>query len=74
MVEAFASLPALSEPLAVGLLGAVLTLVGSVLRSGLRSTPRKVGHCFCVFGLILMTIGFICITQNTSLLANAQRV
>lgn len=58
----------------MGFLGTVLTLVGSVLRSGLSSTPRKVGHCFCVFGLILMTIGFICITQNTSFLANAQKV
>lgn len=68
MVEAFASLPVLSEPLVLGLLGAVLTLVGSVLRSGLNTPPRRVGSCFCVFGLILMTIGFVCITSNTSLL------
>ena len=74
MFEVFASLPALSEPLALGLLGMVLTLVGSVLRSGLNATPRKVGSCFCVCGLLLMTIGFICVTSNTSLLAYAQKV
>lgn len=74
MLETLTSLPALSEPLVLGLLGAVLTLVGSVLRSGLSTPPRRVGSCFCVFGLILMTIGFICITSNTSLLAYAQKV
>ena len=74
MMEALSSLPALSEPLILGLLGAVLTLVGSVLRSGLNATPRKVGSCFCLFGLMLMVAGFICITSNTSLLAYAQKV
>ncbi|MCC8193871.1 MAG: hypothetical protein LIP28_04420 [Deltaproteobacteria bacterium] len=73
-MEALSVLPALSEPLLLGLLGAALTLVGSVLRSSLTATPRKVGNCFCVFGLMLMVAGFICITSNTSLLAYAQKV
>lgn len=73
MFEAFASIPVLSEPLVMGLLGAMLTLAGSVLRSGLSATPRRVGSCFCVFGLILMAIGFVCITSNTSLLAYAHK-
>ncbi len=74
MMEVLASLPALSEPLALGILGAVLTLVGSVLRAALTPASRKIGGCFCVLGLTLMAIGFLCITSNTSLLAHAQRV
>ncbi|SBV98463.1 hypothetical protein KL86DPRO_11394 [uncultured delta proteobacterium] len=74
MLEALSSLPPLSEPLILGLFGAALTLVGSVLRSGLRPTPRKVGSCCCVFGLVLMAAGFICITSNTSLIAYAHKV
>ena len=74
MMEILSSLPAISEPLAFGILGAVLTLVGSVLRSGLNPTPRRVGNCCCAFGLLLMTVGFLCITSNTSLLAYAQKV
>lgn len=74
MLEVLASLPALSEPLALGILGAVLTLAGSILRAALRPAPRKIGSCFCVLGLALMTIGFLCITSNTSLLAHAQRM
>ena len=74
MMEILASLPALSEPLTLGILGALLTLAGSVLRAALRPAPRKVGSCFCVLGLTLMAIGFLCITSNTSLLAYAQRV
>lgn len=74
MLEILSSLPAISEPLAFGVLGAGLTLFGSVLRSGLSPTPRKIGNCCCVFGLFLMTVGFLCITSNTSLLAYAQKV
>jgi hypothetical protein len=74
MMEALSSLPALSEPLFLGLSGAALTLVGSVLRSGLRPTPRKVGSCFCVFGLVLMAVGFLCITSDISLLTRGQKV
>ncbi|CAK7060746.1 MAG: hypothetical protein DELT_01423 [Desulfovibrio sp.] len=73
MAEVLSSLPAFSEPLFFGCLGAVSTLVGSVLRSGLNATPRKVGNCFCVFGLALMTIGFLCVTSDMSLIAYAQR-
>lgn len=73
MMELLASLPAFSEPLALGCLGAVSTLVGSVLRSGLDRTPRKIGSCFCVFGLALMAMGFICITSNMSFLTLAHR-
>jgi hypothetical protein len=58
----------------LGFLGAVLTLAGSVLRSGLNPTPRRIGGCFCLFGLILMVAGFICITSNTSIIAYAQKV
>ena len=74
MMEVLSSLPALSEPLALGILGAALTLVGSVLRAALTPAPRKIGGCFCALGLTLMVIGFLCITSNTSLLAYAQRV
>ena len=73
MMDFFSSLPAFSEPLIFGILGAVSTLIGSVLRSGLNKTPRRIGSCFCVFGLALMTIGFICITSETSILTYAQR-
>lgn len=73
MLEAFVPFPVLSEPLLVGLLGAVLTLTGSVLRSGLSATPYRVGSCFCIFGLILMAVGFVCISSNTSLLAYAYK-
>ena len=54
-------------------MGAISTLVGSVLRSGLNSTPRRVGNCFCVFGLTLMTIGFLCVTSEMSLIPYAQK-
>lgn len=73
MMELFSSLPAFSEPLAFGILGAVSTLVGSVLRSGLNRTPRRIGSCFCFFGLAMMVIGFICITSEMSILTYAQR-
>ena len=73
MMETFLSFPGLSEPLVPGILGVVLTLAGSILRSGLDPTPRKIGGCFCVVGLALMTVGFLCITSNTSLIAYAQR-
>ena len=72
-MDALSSLHALSEPLALGFMGAVLTLVGSILRSALSATPRKLGSCFCVFGLMLMLAGFICITSNTSIIAYAQK-
>lgn len=71
MMEALWSLPAFSEPLALGGLGAASTLLGSVLRSGLRPTPRRVGSCFCVFGLALMMVGFVCITSDLSFLSQA---
>lgn len=74
MMEMFSPLPAISEPLAFGVLGALLTLFGSVLRSGLNPVPRKIGNYCCVFGLFLMTIGFFCIASNTSLLSYAQKV
>lgn len=73
MIEVLSSLPAFSEPLAFGCIGAVSTLVGSVLRAGLDTTPRKVGSCFCVFGLTLMTLGFICVTSDLSVLTLAHR-
>ena len=68
------SLLAISEPLLVGLLGAFLTLAGSALRSGQSTAPQRTGNYFCVLGLILMTVGFLCVTSNTSLLAYAQRI
>ena len=68
MLELFVGLPAFAEPLFFGVLGAASTFVGSILRSWLEPTPRKIGSCFCYLGLLLMTIGFICITSNTSLL------
>ena len=73
MMELFSSLPAFSEPLAFGFFGAICTLIGSVLRSGLNKTPRRIGSCFCFFGLAMMVIGFICITSETSILTYAQR-
>ena len=73
-MEVIPPLLALSEPLVLGLLGAALTLAGSILRSALNATPRKIGACFCAFGLMLMVAGFICITSNASLLAYAQKV
>lgn len=73
MIEVLSSLPAFSEPLFFGCIGAVSTLVGAVLRSGLNATPRKIGSCFCVFGLTLMSIGFLCVTSNMSLIAYTQR-
>lgn len=73
MLEALSSLPAFSEPLFFGCIGAVSTLVGSVLRSGLDTRPRRIGDCFCVLGLALMTIGFLCVTSDMSLIAYAQR-
>lgn len=73
MMEVLLSLPAFSEPLAFGCLGVLSTLIGSVLRSGLDTTPRRIGSCFCAFGLALMAIGFICITSETSILTYAQR-
>ncbi len=74
MLEALSSLPPLSESLILGFFGAALTVAGSVLCSGLRPTPRKVGSCFCILGLLLMVAGFLCLTSNTSLLAYAQKV
>ena len=73
-MEALSSYQALSEPLVLGFLGSMLTLIGSILRSGLNTMPRKIGSCFCIFGLLLMFAGFICITSNTSILAYAQKV
>jgi len=73
-MDALSPLLSLSEPLMLGFFGAVLTLTGSVLRSGLSPTPRRIGGCFCLFGLMLMVAGFICITSNTSIIAYAQKV
>ena len=68
MLELFTDLPAFAEPLFFGILGAVSTFIGSILRSWIEPTPRKIGCCFCYLGLLLMTIGFICITSSKSLL------
>ena len=73
MMEVLASLPAFPEALAFGCLSGVSTLAGSVLRAGLSRTSRRLGNCFCVFGLALMTIGFLCVTANMSFTAYAQR-
>lgn len=72
MTELLPALPAFFEPLLFGLLGTVATLAGSILRSGLSARPRRVGDCFCVLGLTLMTLGFICITSNMSFIAYAR--
>jgi hypothetical protein len=44
-------------PLAFGLAGAFLALAGSILRGRLAARSRRVGTCFCVLGLGLMTVG-----------------
>jgi hypothetical protein len=45
------------------------------LRAPVRSysPPRRIGSCFCVFCLALMTIGFMCVTSDMSLIAYAQK-
>ncbi|GHV55069.1 hypothetical protein FACS1894206_09050 [Deltaproteobacteria bacterium] len=66
MFAALASLPPFSMALVLGGAGVVVTLFGSVLRSALGRTPRRIGNCLCMGGLFLMLIGFLCITSNLS--------
>jgi hypothetical protein len=68
MMESLAGLPAFAEPLFFGILGAIATFIGSILRSGLTPTPRRIGCCFCYLGLVLMTIGLFCITSSKQVL------
>ena len=44
-------------PLAFGLAGAFLAIIGSMLRGRFTPAPRRAGAVFCVLGLGLMIVG-----------------
>ncbi|MDL2271558.1 hypothetical protein LJC23_00810 [Desulfovibrio sp. OttesenSCG-928-I05] len=55
-------------PVAFGLTGAFIALLGSLLRGRLRPGTRRLGSLFCVLGLGLMTVALITLgSRNGSL-------